>query len=294
MSRDPIGEVPPGYVIHRVGETWLVLDRAASPELIRLRLGDAAVRRTLFARAPRRGRGNTPSVPLGENSVVLRRYRHGGLFAWLTGALYLGPKRALSELRVTASAEASGAPVPHVLCLALWPVVGPLWSALIGTVEQRDAQDLNEVLSTMEEPRSRRALARQVGAAIARLHEAGVEHRDLQLRNILAVGRERRIVVLDLDKATFHVNGPAPPRRRADNLGRLTRSIVKNDLWGSRVGRRELAAFLGAYTRGRRALRRDLRGWLPRERLKLALHRLRYRFTGSRLPTEATAPPRPT
>jgi hypothetical protein len=131
VSRDPIGEVPPGYVIHRVGDTWLVLDRPASPELIQLRLGDAAVRRALFARAPRRGRGNAPSVPLGANSIVLRRYRHGGLFAWLTGALYLGPERALSELRVTASAEASGAPVPHVLCLALWPVAGPLWSALI-------------------------------------------------------------------------------------------------------------------------------------------------------------------
>ncbi|MEE9280845.1 MAG: lipopolysaccharide kinase InaA family protein [Myxococcota bacterium] len=294
MTRDPIGEVPAGYVIHRVGETWLVLDRDAASELIQLRLADPAVRRTLFARAPRRGRGGAPSVPLGLRSVVLRRYRHGGLFGWLTGALYLGPQRALSELRTTASAEASGAPVPHVLCLALWPVAGPLWSALIGTLEQPDARDLLEVLAATEEPGDRRALARAVGTALGRLHGAGLEHRDLQVRNVLVAGPEQRIVVVDLDKATFHVPGPVPTRRRAQNLGRLTRSIVKNGLWGSQVGRREVAAFVSGYTRGQRPLRRTLRGWLRRERLKLALHRFRYRFSRFPRPEPAAAPPRPT
>ncbi len=293
MTRDPIGELPAGYVIHRVGDTWLVFDRGAAAELTRLRLADASVRIALFTRAPRRGRGSAPSVPLGTSAVVLRRYRHGGLLGWLSGALYLGPERALSELRVTARAEASGAPVPHVACLALWPVAGPLWSALIGTLEEPDAHDLLEVLEATDVPRIRCRLARQVGRALQRLHDAGLEHRDLQVRNILAVGPNRRIVVVDLDKATFHVGGPVPAGRRADNLGRLFRSIVKNGLLGSRVGRRELAAFLGGYTRDQRALRRELRSWLPRERLKLAMHRLRYRFSQPRprRPTAGLPPP---
>ncbi len=293
MTRDPIGELPAGYVIHRVGDTWLVFDRGAAADLTRLRLADASVRRALFTRAPRRGRGNAPSLPLGTTSVVLRRYRHGGLLGWLSGALYLGPERALSELRTTARAEASGAPVPHVVCLALWPVAGPLWSALIGTVEERDARDLLEALEGADEPGTRRGLARQVGRALRKLHDAGLEHRDLQLRNILAVGPGRRIVVVDLDKATFHAAGPVPARRRADNLGRLFRSIVKNGLLGPRVGRRELAAFLGGYTKDQRALRRELRGWLPRERLKLAIHRLRYRFSRPRPTRPAAGPPPP-
>ncbi len=292
MTRDPIGELPAGYVIHRVGDTWLVFDRGVGAELTRLRLADASVRRTLFTRAPRRGRGSAPSIPLGSSSVVLRRYRHGGLLGRLTGALYLGPERALSELRVTARAEASGAPVPHVVCLALWPVAGPLWSALIGTLEEREASDLLEVLEATDEAGSRRGLARQVGGALRKLHDSGLEHRDLQLRNILAVGPSRRIVVVDLDKATFHTAGPVPAGRRADNLGRLFRSIIKNELWGPRVGRRELAAFLGEYTRHQRALRRELRGWLPRERLKLAAHRLRYRFS-RRHPPPTVGPPPP-
>ena len=293
MNRDPIGELPAGYVIHRVGDTWLVFDKGAAAELTRHRLADESVRRALFTRAPRRGRGNAPSTPLGTSSVVLRRYRHGGLLGWLTGALYVGPERALSELRVTARAEASGAPVPHVVCLALWPVAGPLWSALIGTLEEREARDLLVVLEASAEPETRCELAHEVGRALRKLHDAGLEHRDLQLRNILAVGPERRIVVVDLDKATLHAAGPVPSSGRADNLGRLFRSIVKSGLWGSRVGRRELAAFLGGYTKNQRALRRELRTWLPRERLKLALHRLGYRFSRLRPERRAAGPPRP-
>lgn len=293
MTRDPIGEVPPGYVIHRVGHSWLVLEREASADLIRLRLADPAVRRALFARAPRRGRGATPSVPLGDRFVVLRRYRHGGLLARPRGALYLGPERALSELRVTARAEAAGAPVPHVLCLALWPVIGPLWSALIGTLEEREARDLHEILSGARERSARCILARAVGAAVARLHDAGFEHRDLQVRNILAAGPEQRIVVVDLDRAGFR-RGPLSARRRARNLGRLFRSVVKTGLWGEPLGKREVAAFLGGYTGGRRTLRDELRAWLPRERLKLALHRARYRLSRSRLAPAEVAPPRPT
>ena len=47
--------------------------------------------------------------------------------------------------------------------------------------------------------RERTALAREVGRAICRLHDAGVEHRDLQLRNVLLTGQgsKRRVVVVD-------------------------------------------------------------------------------------------------
>ncbi len=76
--RDPIGDLPPGYVVHRVGDVWLIFDQHDAPDLVRLRLADPAVRKTLFARAPRRGRGTAPTVPLRpEMNAVLRRYRHG-------------------------------------------------------------------------------------------------------------------------------------------------------------------------------------------------------------------------
>ena len=262
--------------MHRISDTWLILDQAAAPQLVPLRLADASARDALFARAPTRGRGAAPTVNVStELSMVLRRYRHGGLLGRLTGALYFGPARALAELAVTARAEASGAPVPHVLCLVLWPIVGPLWSAVIGTREERNALDLLAALRDAKTRADRHGLARSAGQAIALLHDAGVEHPDLQLRNVI-VRPDGHIVIIDLDGAVFHRHGRLSVRKRAANLGRLARSAVKNDVWGTLLDARDLAAFAAGYTRGRRELRRELRGHIARERLKLALHRLTY------------------
>lgn len=279
--RDPIGDVPGDYAVHRVASTWLVLERANSASLIEQRLADPRVRAGLFARAPRRGRGRTPSVALDPHtSMVLRHYRHGGLLAPLFGSLFRGPGRPLRELLVCARAEAAGAPVPRVLCLVLWPVFGPFWSALIGTREERPA---SELLSALQKagPDEAIRLARATGRAIRSLHDAGVEHRDLQLRNILVVGDHgERIVVVDLDRAIFHRYGIVPAGRRARNLGRLARSAVKEGLWGGVVSARPVAAFVAAYTQGNRELRRELRTRIPAERAKLLAHRLTYPLRG--------------
>jgi 3-deoxy-D-manno-octulosonic acid kinase len=288
-------DVPPGYVVHRVADTTLVFDSALAAELVGLRLADPEARKRLFARAPLRGRGAAPSVALRRDvNVILRRYQHGGVFGRLTGMLHLGPSRALAELRVTARAEASGAPVPHVICLALWPAAGPFWSALIGTREERGARDLYEVLASADDAAARRPLLREVGGAVRKLHDAGVDHRDLQLHNILVAedGGKRRIVVIDLDRAIYHSSGRLSSRLRARSLGRLFRSAVKNGLWPARVGRRELAAFMAAYTAGDRPLRRELRSFVRAEQAKLALHRLRYRFIRPAAPLGAASPPR--
>jgi 3-deoxy-D-manno-octulosonic acid kinase len=286
-------EVPPGYVVHRVADATLVFDASLAPELIGLRLADPDARKRLFARAPLRGRGAAPSVGLRRDvSVILRRYQHGGVFGGFTGMLHLGLSRALEELRVTARAEASGAPVPHVVCLALWPAAGPFWSALIGTREERGARDLYEVLAASDDARTRLPLLREVGTAVRKLHEAGVDHRDLQLHNVLVAeeGGKRRIVVIDLDRAIYHSSGRLSSRLRARSLGRLFRSAVKNGLWPERVARRELAAFMATYTAGDRPLRRELRGYVRAEQVKLALHRLRYRFIRPAAPLGAASP----
>ncbi len=295
MIRRPVRDVPAGYVVHRVADATLVFDARLANELVNLRLADPDARKRLFARAPKRGRGAAPSVALRRDvSVILRRYQHGGVFGAFTGMLHLGPSRALEELHVTARAEAAGAPVPHVVCLALWPAFGPFWSALIGTREERGARDLYEVLLATDDARARRDLLREVGAAVRRLHDAGVDHRDLQLHNILVVvdgGEERRIVVIDLDRAVYRSRGALGARRRARNLGRLARSAVKKGLWRGRVGGRELAAFVGAYTAGDRRLRAELRGWIRSEQWKVALHRLRYRFIQPVEPRPESAAP---
>jgi 3-deoxy-D-manno-octulosonic acid kinase len=269
--------VPPGYVVHGIGSTRLVLDRDHSPALVDLRLADPSARRGYFSRAKRRGRGAAPLVPLRDGaSVVLRRYRHGGLLGWLTGTLLLGPSRALSELDVTARAEASGAPVPRVLCLVLWPRWGPFWSAVIGTREEPEAEELASAWRRLPPGPELRVLLRRVGEAVRRLHDSGVEHPDLQVRNVLIRPEPKDcVLVIDLDRSRFHPRAVSP-RRRASNLARLVRSAVKEGLLEPRRPCREVGALLGGYARGDRALRRELLRWARLERARLAVHRIGY------------------
>ena len=276
--RAELSPIPTGYVVHRVGSTWLVLDEMMSPDLVRLRLGEPGVRQSLFARASQRGRGTTPVIQVTtDTQVLLRRYRHGGTLACFTGTLFLGPSRALKELDVTARAELSGAPVPHGLCLVLWPVFGPFWSALIGTRMESQAGDLLVTLARIEDSEGRCQLLAEVGRAVRKLHDSGVDHPDLQLRNILVTRQEqRRVVVVDLDRARFYPWGTMPTARRARNLGRLARSALKEGLLEEAIGRRELAAFMSGYLAGDRALRIALRGHVTWERFKLRAHRMTY------------------
>ena len=64
---------------------------------------------------------------------------------------------------------------------------------------------------------------------------------------------------------------------------------MKAGLWHGRIGVRELASFIGAYTGGDRRLRAELRGWIRREQWKLWLHRLGYRLAGERTPPATPA-----
>jgi hypothetical protein len=300
LIRASLQGIPQGYAVHRVGATWLILDSSLQRELVDLRLADPQARDALFARAQRRGRGRTPVVHLpSQHSLVLRRYRHGGLLGWLTGTWLWGPRRALRELDVTVRAERSDAPVPHIACVAVWSVIGPLWSALIGTLEIEQGEDLLSWLRGASEPISRVALARQVGRSIRRLHDSGIEHRDLQLRNIVVRWSDRRrirapqVVVIDLDGAKHHGLRGVPTARRAHNLGRLARSVVKLGLWDRGVGSRERAAFVSGYCERDRALRRELRGYVGRERAKLLYHRASYGIRSAQLADQEVAPPRP-
>jgi len=65
---------------------------------------------------------------------------------------------------------------------------------------------------------------------------------------------------------------------------------TKNLLFRGSIGKRELSAFIGAYTGKDRRLRAELRSWIRGEQWKLALHRLGYRLSGDRGAATAAAP----
>jgi hypothetical protein len=69
-----------------------------------------------------------------------------------------------------------------------------------------------------------------VTALVRRMHDRGLEHRDLNLGNLLlraAPGRPSEAFVIDLDRARVW-SGPLPARRRRRGLRRLERSCLKS------------------------------------------------------------------
>lgn len=185
----------------------------------------------LVARAPSRlaGRGRLASVDLGPaGRAVVRPLLRGGALGWLVrrlalGGLSLDRGRALAELVVSAEAAARGARVLDVLAAVTRP--GPLgFTHGLVTREVEGARDLMAVLEREPAP-ARRAALLAAGRAVRRLHDAGVDHVDLNLKNIL-LAPDGEALVIDLDRCRLG-QGPASDAVREANLLRLLRSWTK-------------------------------------------------------------------
>lgn len=170
------------------------------------------------------GRRPHPLVELpGGERVLVRRYLRGGAVRHLNRDRYLLGHRAFDELRATARARRAGARVPEPIAAAERPRTFG-YTASLATRWIAGACDLHAWLLDHAAPEREEAW-REVGRQIALLHEGGVAHPDLNLRNLL-VREESRIHVLDFDRARLFV-GSVPAKRRARDLLRLARSARK-------------------------------------------------------------------
>jgi len=226
------------------------------------------------------GRTSTARIALtGGGDLLVRRVVHGGMLAGLWRGRVLGAGRATRELRVAAQLSAAGAPVARPALVAGERRFG-LWRVAIAHAHETDALDAAALLASRPgRPRTLRAAA-AAGLALRRFHDLGGRHADLHAGNLLLregpAGCEALLV--DLDRAR---GGPPPEASlRFAEMMRLYRSLVKRDL-ARRLGARGCAAFLAAYTGSDRELRRSLLRHLPRERRRLALHRIGWRLRGT-------------
>lgn len=204
------------------------------------------------------GRGGTFRIvlPPGERMVV-RFYRRGGVLARFVRETYLAPglvlggalgTRPLRELAVTVEVRRRRVATADVLAAR---VEGHFFyrGALV-TAEIPAATTLIDALRRAD-PAARRELAASAGRAIARLHEAGVWHADLNMTNILVTpGPDAaRIAVIDFDRAQLS-DGALLDRARRGNLSRLARSLKKLDAAGHFAEERRVfhAAYASAGT----------------------------------------------
>lgn len=179
---------------------------------------------------PLKGRGVSYAVllPDGATRVVVRRSRHGGLLAQVTGEIFLAPTRAPHELEVSLRLSREGIPTPEVVAYSTYEVAPLLRRADVATREIPHAHDLAAALARDPDSASVRQAVRLVARLLARMALAGARHPDLNVRNILIAPDENgdpSAWLLDVDRVWFDT--PRHPRVREANLRRFARSARK-------------------------------------------------------------------
>jgi 3-deoxy-D-manno-octulosonic acid kinase len=212
----------------RTGKTFILYDArslcdAGKTPQIDARLFDPAYwrqTRAVVGEAP--GRGASLFLDVDGAHWVLRPYRRGGIVARLSEARYLWTglerSRAFRELRLTAELYERGLPVPRPVAAGV-TLQGLAYEAALITERIPGARALAELL---QEDVADEALLQEVGATIRRFHDAGLDHVDLNTRNLL-VDEYRKVWLIDLDRCRLR----RPGSWQRGNLKRLERSLLK-------------------------------------------------------------------
>lgn len=215
--------------------------------------------------APGSGRGALARLtPEGGPPLVLKKYRRGGALRAVLPDLFAGTRRMLDDLAASERLRASGVPCAAVAGLVLARRAGPLWRGYLLTEEIPGAVTLDRALIL-----GGSGLAAVAVRTVRRLHDAGVLHRDLNLKNLLAQGDT--VFVIDLDGARV-VPSPTPVQRFA-NLSRLDRSYVKIFREEGPLSHDDRMGLLDAYSGRDAAMRRDLESRIAAHKRSLARHR---------------------
>jgi len=190
-------------------------------------------------------------LPNGD-SLLVRPYRHGGLFRALTGKFFvMWPPRPFRELSITEEARRRGIPTVEVYGACVERLWGPIYRGCLLTRQLQDACDLWVALnSEMVRSLGTKQIFRAVAASLRTLHQAGVYHRDLNLKNIL-VRREPdgiKSYVIDFDKARLFATS-LPAWMAQKNLDRLLRSVRKLDPLRKYFSEDDWRWFLACYAR---------------------------------------------
>jgi len=169
------------------------------------------------------GRGTVYFVKIQSQPCVSRHYNRGGLVAKLTLDKYLWMgehnTRSFKEWRLLNDMVTKRLPVPAPVA-ARYVRNGIYYKADIITREIPDIESLSDKLlgNSMTEQ-----LWENIGECIAKFHNHGVFHMDLNVENI-QIDQNNQVFLLDFDKGKISES----LRRLSDsNLMRLKRSIAK-------------------------------------------------------------------
>ena len=180
------------------------------------------------------GRGNTVFFSVNNQPLVLRHYYRGGLVRHLSKQHYIytgmGRTRALREFDMLVHLHGSSLPAPQPYACRVQRH-GVMYQASLIT-HRLPGSTLSERLLTQADASAQGPLSdniwQAIGSAIARFHQAGVYHADLNAHNVM-LDDERGVMLIDFDRSRVRPLPlqPASAGWCLDNLQRLARSLTK-------------------------------------------------------------------
>lgn len=282
MEQDP--RVPAGYATLREEGATLILREDVAAALAAAGIADPEGAAAAAGEGARsfEGRGRPVSFPVAGVPglrVVARRYLHGGMLRGLTGGLFPGAGRFLRELRLLAELHGEGLRVPEPLGLVVRTVGAGAARGWLLTREIEGCEDLRGLLLRLPPGDFGRAAALvAAGRAVRALHDAGVLHADLHVKNLLVHGESGAVTILDLDAAE-RLPGGLTREQRAVQILRLDRSFLKLAARsGAPVSRTDRRRLVRAYLGGDRPTREESLRWRKRQKAELGRHRLSWRL----------------
>lgn len=258
-----LAELPPTYQVESTPRGVCALHRSTAGALLAAGYGpeldaplseaDVAGRRRLF------------ELEIAGERFLVRRFTHGGLLRWLTGARFLDAERPFREIVLSERLRAAGLPTPSIAAARARRLGGAGWSLEVVTRRIEGSIDLGRALAGEAGPlgpaHATRILA-GAGRLVREMHEAGFFHADLTPRNLLLervaqeAERAPRYWILDLDRSEFRT--PLGEAERLRNLRRLYRHVTRLSSEGHlALSRGDYLRFLRGYEPGR-AVRKDL------------------------------------
>jgi tRNA A-37 threonylcarbamoyl transferase component Bud32 len=219
------------------------------------------------------GRGEVLVIKGSPGKIAIRRYRHGGLLRRFTGDLFLFGARPFQEVAVTEKVRSAGVPSLEILAAIRERGWGGWYRGYLITEYLPAARDMIHYLDRQRGRTRRQEVIKQAAEAVRKMHQAGIYHADLHLKNFLVEEKKKEVTVylIDFDKSAIFPH--LPPSRRMNNLKRLDRSAEKLKRHGLPLTRRDKGVFCRAYAAADQEIRPLLRTFLKQYRWYNLLYR---------------------
>ena len=176
-----------------------------------------------LAAGVRAGRGNVAFVDTSAGRLVLKQLRRGGVAGPLWGERFPSRRRLLENLTLPSLARERGVRTPAASCLLLIASGPGLWRGWLAIEAVTGGESFVDRLRERPPGHDDWTAALE---AVRALHDAGIEHPDLNLGNLL-FDPEGAVWILDLDRSRVHGEG-LDDDARIDGIRRVERSYHKS------------------------------------------------------------------